>query len=119
MSIAMTNIDGALRLKVGTIFGREMILITESKMEIQTWCMGFMVGKRKFEAEQIHQVRYEEWKEKGIRTRGIRFKHDGQTHVLIKSTTESDTLRAVVKIINVYKFSRNLAAGPAELTHTA
>lgn len=119
MSIAMTNVDGALRLKVGTIFGRELIYITESKMEIQTWFMGFMVGKRRFEAEQIHQVRYEEWKEKGIRNCGIRFNHDGKRHVLIRSTTESDTLRAVVKIINVYKFSHGLAASQAELTKLA
>ncbi|HTA80294.1 MAG TPA: hypothetical protein VK720_12165 [Terracidiphilus sp.] len=119
MSIGMTNLDGALRLKVGTFLGRELIYITGSNMEIQTWFMGFMVGKRKFDAEQIHQVRYEEWKEKGVRTCGIRFKHDGKTHVLIKSTSESDTLRAVVKIINVYKFSHNLAASQTELSNTA
>jgi hypothetical protein len=39
--------------------------------------------------------------------------------VLIKSTSESDTLRAVVKIINVYKFSHNLAASQTELSNTA
>jgi hypothetical protein len=119
MSIGMTNVDGALRLKVGTFFGRELILITASRMVIQTWFMGFMVGQRKYEAEQIQQVRYEEWKERGVRTCGIRFRHDGQTHVLIKSSSESDTLRAVVKIINVYKFSHNLAAHQAELTNPA
>ena len=116
MSIGMTNLDGALRLKVGTFLGRELIYITGSNMEIQTWFMGFMVGKRKFDAEQIHQVRYEEWKEKGVRTCGIRFKHDGKTHVLIKSTSESDTLRAVVKIINVYKFSHTMPNEAVELT---
>jgi hypothetical protein len=119
MAIGMTNIDGALRLKVGTFFGRETILITQSKMEIQTWFMGFPVGRRRFDAEQIQQVRYEEWKEKGIRTCGIRFKHSGKTHVLIKSTSESDTLRAVVKIINVYKFSHSLSGSQAELTNPA
>ena len=119
MSIGMTNLDGALRLKVGTFLGRELIFITGTKMEIQTWFMGFMVGKRKFDAEQIHQVRYEEWKEKGVRTCGIRFKHDGKTHVLIKSASESDTLRAVVKIINVYKFSHRISASQVELSNTA
>ncbi|MGA8670226.1 MAG: hypothetical protein WB679_10145, partial [Terracidiphilus sp.] len=60
MSIGMANLDGALQVKVGTFFGRELILVSQSKMEIQTWFMGFMIGRRKFNNELVRQLRYEE-----------------------------------------------------------
>jgi hypothetical protein len=112
MSIGMTNLDGDLQVNVGTLLGRELILVKKTEMEIQTWFLGFMIGRRKFNNDLVRELRYEEWKEGGARTCGIRFKYEGQTHVLIKAAHESDTLRTVVKIINVYKFSHSLQ--PAE-----
>jgi hypothetical protein len=114
MSIGMAHLDGALQLKVGTIFGRELILITESKMEIQTWFLGFQIARRTFNMELVRQLRYEEWTERGVRAYGIRFKYDGTTHVLIRAN-ESETLRTVVRIINVYKFSHTVPTGEASI----
>jgi hypothetical protein len=108
MSIGMTNLDGALQVNVGTLLGRELILVKESEMEIQTWFLGFMIGRRKFRTEMVRELRYEEWNERGGRTCGIRFKYEGETHILMKAMHESDTLRTIVKIINVYKFSHSL-----------
>ena len=117
MSIGMANLDGALQVKVGTLFGRELILVSQSEMEIQTWFMGFMIGKRKFNNELVRQLRYEEWTQDGIRTCGIRFKYDGKTQVLVKALHhESDSLRTVVRIINVYKFSHTMPNEAVELT---
>ena len=61
MSIGMTNLDGALQVKVGTLFGRELIVIKKAEMEIQTWFFGFLIGRRKFTNELIRELRYEEW----------------------------------------------------------
>jgi hypothetical protein len=115
MSIGMAHRDGQLQLKVGTFFGRELILITESRMEIQTWFLGFQISRRAFNMELVRQLRFEEWTERGIHACGIRFKYDGKTHVLIRATNESDTLRTVVRIINVYKFSHTVPAGEASI----
>jgi hypothetical protein len=115
MSIKMSNIDGGLKVKIGTFFGRELILITEQKMEIRTGFMGFGVAVRKYDNRLVRQFRYEEWTERGVRTCGIRFKYNGKTHVLVKALMgESDSLRTVVRIINVYKFSHWLAEGQQE-----
>ncbi|MGO9433801.1 MAG: hypothetical protein ACLPH3_22105 [Terracidiphilus sp.] len=111
MSIGMANLDGALQVKIGTLFGRELILISQSTMEVQTWFFCFMIEKRKFNNELVRQFRYEEWTEKGIRTCGIRFKYDGKTQVLVKTLlNESTSLRTVVRIINVYRFSHTVPA---------
>ncbi len=115
MSIAMAHVDGALQLRVGTFFGRELITVTESRMEIQSSFMGFVTARRMFNAELVRHVRYEEWTEKGARVCGIRFKYDGKTHVLIRAINDSDTLRTVVRIINVYKFSHTIPAEEAKL----
>jgi hypothetical protein len=120
MSIRMASIEGGLKVKVGTVFGRELILITEPRMEVQTLFMGFVVARRTFENSQIRQLRYEEWSERGVRTCGIRFKYNGKTQVLVKALMgESDSLRTVVRIINVYKFSHWLAEGQEPLTNSA
>jgi len=120
MSIGMATVDGVLQVKVGTLFGRELILISERKMEIQTTLLGFVVERRTFDNSLVRQLRYEEWTEKGVRTCGIRFKHNGKTEILVKAVMgESDTLRTVVRIINVYKFSHWLTPGQEELTHSA
>lgn len=120
MSIGMSSVDGGLQVKVGTLLGRELILITERHMEIQTWFLAFVVGRRTFDNTLVRQLRYEEWTEKGVRTCGIRFKYNGKTQVLVKAVmSESDTLRTVVRIINVYKFSHWPAAGQEQLTHSA
>ena len=120
MSIAMANLDGELQVKVGTLFGRELILISQSQMEIQTLFMGFVVARRTFDNTRVQKFRYEEWSEKGVRTCGIRFKYDGKTNVLIKALlNESDSLRAVVRIINVYKFSHWKPAQETQLSHSA
>jgi len=117
MSIGMANLDGALQVKVGTLFGRELILVSQSKMEIQTWFMGFMIGRRKFNNELVRQLRYEEWTHDGVRTCGIRFKYNGKTQVLVKALlNESDSLRTVVRIINVYKFSHTPPVEEIQLT---
>jgi hypothetical protein len=106
----MANLDGALQVKVGTLFGRELILVSTSKMEIQTWLMGF-------DNDRVRQLRYEEWTQDGVRTCGIRFKYDGKTQVLIKALmNESDSLRTVVRIINVYKFSHTFPVEEERLT---
>jgi hypothetical protein len=118
MSIGMTNLDGALQVNVGTLFGRELIVIKKAEMEIQTWFFGFLIRRRKFTNELIRELRYEDWMDAGVRHCGIRFKYEGQTHVLIKATRESDTLRTVVKIINVYRFSHSLSVGEPQLTET-
>ena len=116
----MTSIDGGLQVKVGTLLGRELILITESHMEVQTWFLAFVVGRRHFDNRLVRQLRYEEWTEKGVRTCGIRFKYNGKSHVLVKSLMgESDTLRTVVRIINVYKFSHWTAEGTTQLSSSA
>jgi hypothetical protein len=113
----MANLDGELQVKVGTLFGRELILVSTSKMEIQTWFMGFVIARRTFENDRVRQLRYEEWKQDGVRTCGIRFKYDGKTQVLVKAVmSESDSLRTVVRIINVYKFSHTVPAEVAALT---
>jgi hypothetical protein len=117
MSIGMASLDGALQVRVGTLLGRELILISQSHMEIQTWFLCFMIEKRKFDNRLVRQFRYEEWKEKGIRTCGIRFKYDGKTHVLVKALlNESDSLRTVTRIINVYKFSHTPPVEETRLT---
>jgi hypothetical protein len=117
MSIGMANLDGALQVKVGTFFGRELILVSESKMEIQTWFMGIRIGRRKFKNELVRQLRYEEWTHDRVRTCGIRFKYDGKTQVLVKALmNESDSLRTVVRIINVYKFSHTPPVEEIQLT---
>ena len=117
MSIGMANLDGELQVKVGTLFGRELILVSQTKMEIQTWFMGFVIARRTFENDRVRQLRYEEWKQDGVRTCGIRFKYDGKTQVLVKAVmSESDSLRTVVRIINVYKFSHTVPAEVAALT---
>jgi hypothetical protein len=66
-----------------------------------------------YKTELVRELRYEEWDERGGRTCGIRFKYEGETQVLMKATHESDTLRTVVKIINVYKFSHSLSPSEA------
>ena len=117
MSIGMANLDGELQVKVGTLFGRELILVSTSRMEIQTWFMGFVIARRTFENDRVRQLRYEEWKQDGVHTCGIRFKYDGKTQVLIKALmSESDSLRTVVRIINVYKFSHTAPVEEAQLT---
>jgi hypothetical protein len=119
MSIGMTNLDGALQLKVGTLFGRELILITQKQMEVRTLFMGFTIAQRTFDNAMVRQLRYEEWTERGVRTCGIRFKYNGRTQVLVKALMgESDSLRTVVRIMNVYKFS-HWAPGETELTNSA
>jgi hypothetical protein len=116
----MASIDGGLKVKVGTLFGRELIVITEPRMEVRTLFMGFVVGRRMYENRLVRQLRYEEWSERGVRTSGIRFKYNGKTHVLVKATLgESDSLRTVVRIINVYKFSHWLGEGQDQLTNSA
>jgi hypothetical protein len=120
MSIGMSSVDGGLQVKVGTLFGRELILITERQMEVQTRFLFFVVARRLFDNTHVRQLRYEEWTEKGVRTCGIRFKYNGKTQVLVKALMgESDTLRTVVRIINVYKFSHWLAPGQEQLTNSA
>ncbi len=120
MSIRMASIDGGLKVKVGTLFGRELIIITEPRMEVQTLFMGFVVGRRIFDNSLIRQLRYEEWTERGVRTCGIRFKYNGKTQILVKALhSESDSLRTVVRIINVYKFSHWLGEGQDQLTNSA
>lgn len=120
MSIKMSSIDGGLKVKIGTVFGRELILITQPRMEVQTLFMGFVVGRRQFENRLVRQLRYEEWSERGVRTCGIRFKYNGKTQVLVKAVMgESDSLKTVVRIINVYKFSNWLAEGQEPLTNSA
>ena len=76
MSIGLAHLDGALQLKVGTFFGRELILITESTLEIQTWFVGFQIARRTFDMGMVRQLRYEEWTERGVRACGIRFKYE-------------------------------------------
>ncbi len=120
MSIGMASIDGGLQVKVGTLLGRELILITERKMVVQTWFLAFVVARRDFDNSHVRQLRYEEWTEKGVRTCGIRFKYYGKTQVLVKALmSESDTLRTVVRIINVYKFSHWSAPDHEQLTNSA
>ena len=121
MSIKMSSIDGGLKVKVGTLLGRELIVITEPQMAIRTTFLGFVVARRKFDNRLVRQLRYEEWTERGIRTCGIRFKYNGKTQVLVKALLgESDSLRTVVRIINVYKFSHWLGEGQQEqLTNSA
>jgi hypothetical protein len=117
MSIGMANLDGELQVKVGTLFGRELILVSQSRMEIQTWFMGFVIARRTFDNDRIRQLRYEEWIQDRVRTCGIRFKYDGKTQVLVKAVmNESDSLRTVVRIINVYKFSHAMPAEVVALT---
>lgn len=115
MSIKMSTIDGGLKVKVGTLLGRELIVITERHMHIHTGFMGLVVARRKFDNRLVRQLRYEEWTERGVRTCGIRFKYNGKTHVLVKALMgESNSLRTVVRIINVYKFSHWLGEGQQE-----
>ncbi|MFZ1012215.1 MAG: hypothetical protein WCC26_02780 [Terracidiphilus sp.] len=118
MSIGMTNLDGALQVHVGTFLGRNLIFIRESEMEIQKWFLGFLTGRQTFSNDRVRELRYEEWRESGGRACGIRFKYDGASYVLVKSARESDTLRTIVKIINVYKFSHSLPLQDPELTKT-
>jgi hypothetical protein len=116
----MSSIDGGLQVKVGTLFGRELILISGSQMRVHTMFMGFVVARRTFENRLIRHLRYEEWSEKRVRTCGIRFKYNGKTQVLVKALMgESDSLRTVVRIINVYKFSHWPADHQEQLTHSA
>ncbi len=120
MSIGMASIDGGLQVKVGTLLGRELIRITEREMVVQTWFLAFVLERRVFDNSQVRQLRYEEWTEKGVRTCGIRFKYNGKTQVLVKALMgESDTLRTVVRIINVYKFSHWSAPDHEQLTNSA
>jgi hypothetical protein len=108
MSIGITNLDDALQVNVGTFLGRDRIFIRESSMEIQTWFLCFPIGRRKFAHDRVQALRYEEWTEGGIRTCGIRFKYEGETHVLIRGPRESPALRAILNIIRVYKFSHSV-----------
>jgi hypothetical protein len=108
MSIGMTNFDGGLQVRVGTFLGRELIFIGESEMEIQTWLFGFCIGKRKFANDHVTELRYDEWNGASGRTCGIRFKYKGNTHVLIEANRETQTLRTILRIIDVYKFSRSI-----------
>jgi hypothetical protein len=116
MSIGMTNLDGALQVSVGTLFGRQLILISKDKMEVQMWFFGFQTGRKNYAHEHIRDLRYEEWMEHGSRTCGIRFKYQGVTEVWIKAAHETDTLRTVVRIINVYRFSHALPVGEQPLS---
>ncbi len=120
MSIGMASIDGGLQVKVGTLFGRELILISQKQMEVQTRLLGFVVAGAILSNHLVRQLRYEEWTEKGVRTCGIRFKYNGKTQVLVKTLMgESDSLRTVVRIINVYKFSHWTGEGQEQLTNSA
>jgi len=120
MPIGIASVAGGLQVKVGTVFGREQIVITKAKMEVQTWFLAFVVARRVFENSLIRQLKYEEWTEKGVRTCGIRFKYNGKTQVLVKALMgESDTLRTVVRIINVYKFSHWSSESQEPLTNSA
>lgn len=120
MSIGMTSKYGGLQVKVGTLLGRELILISETQMVVETQFLGFQVARRVFENSLVRQLRYEEWTEKGVRTCGIRFKYNGKTNVLVKALMgESDSLRTVVRIINVYKFSHGPGADQEQLTNSA
>jgi hypothetical protein len=116
MSIGMTNLDGALQVSVGTLLGRQLILISKEKMQVQTWFFGFQIACKDYGHDDIRDLRYEEWMENGSRTCGIRFKYQGGTHVLIKAAHETDTLRTVVRIINVYRFSHSLPVGEQQLS---
>ena len=118
MSIRMGHLNGALELRVGTLFGRERILITATRMQVQTLFLGFQIAQKTFETELVRHMKYEEWSERGVRACGIRFKYDGATHVLIRAN-ESETLRTVVRIINVYKFSHAAPAEPTRIAESA
>src|SRR5579863_4994906 len=107
MSIGMTNLRGALQVNVGTLLGRERILVTQEAMEIQTWFLCFLLGRRRYRMELVRELRYEEWYDRGGRTCGIRFRYRSETHTLMKAAHESETLRTVVKIIHVYQFSHS------------
>lgn len=121
MPIGIASIPGGLQVSVGTLFGREQIVITQQQMEVQTRFLAFVVARRVFDNRLIRQLKYEEWTEKGVRTCGIRFKYNGKTQVLVKALMgESDTLRTVVRIINVYKFSHwSSEQQDQELTNSA
>jgi hypothetical protein len=119
MSIGMTTLDGALQVNVGSLLGRELILVKKTEMEIQSWFFGFLIGRRTFKTDQVRELRYEEWQDRGGRTCGIRFKYEGETHVLMKAMHESDTLRTIVKIINVYKFSHSLPQAGSNVSSPA
>jgi hypothetical protein len=116
MSIGMTNLDGALQVSVGTLLGRQLILISKEKMEVQSWFFGFLIGRKEYSHDHIRELRYEEWMENGSRNCGVRFKYQGIPQVLIKSAQETDTLRTVVRIINVYRFSHSLPVGEEKLS---
>lgn len=116
MSIGMTNLDGALQVRVGTFLGRELILIKDTEMEIQTWLFGFCIGKRRYANDRVKELRYEEWNEAGGRTCGIRFLYEGNTQVLIKAAREAETLRTILRVIDVYKFSHSLPVSDPQLT---
>ena len=107
MSIGMTNLHGELQVNVGKLLGRELILVKPTEMEIQRWFFGFLVGRRRYRLDLVRELRYEEWYERGGSTCGIRFKYGAETHTLLRDSQDSDTLRTVVKIMNVYKFSHS------------
>lgn len=119
MSIGMTNAHGVLRVNVGTLLGRKLIVVNPTELEIQSRFLGLRVGRRRYRMGQVRELRYEEWYEGGSRTCGIRFSYEGEMHTLMQAAHESDTLRTVVKIINVYKFSHSLPHTPASTSKTA
>jgi hypothetical protein len=119
MSIGLTNLDGALQVNVRVFLGRRLILIRESSIEIQTWFLACLVNRARFDMDRVQELRFEEWREAGIWTCGIRFKYEGATHVLVRAANDSEKLRTVLKIIKVYRFSHSPPLKDQPLTHTA
>jgi hypothetical protein len=113
MGISLANFGGALHIKVGTLFGHQVILVTKSKLEIQVWIFGFLMKRRRFQNELVRNFRYEEWNAKLGKTAGIRFEYQGETHTLLKTVEKSETLHTIVRIFSIYRLANSspIAAG--------
>jgi hypothetical protein len=96
---------GTIYAIAGMLFSSELVVLTQTTLEIQRSLLSFNVSDRNFPNSAIENLRYDEWGggRAGMQN-GIRFECVGETVTFARQATYGDSWDLIDKMREVYKF---------------
>jgi len=97
--------SGPIYAIAGMLFSSDLVVLTQTTLEIQRSLLFFNVSDRNFPNSTIENLRYDEWYGGGAGMQnGIRFECVGETVTFARQANYGDSWDLIDKMREVYKF---------------
>lgn len=101
LSVAIADLYILFRM----LFGSDVIVLSQTTLEIQRWVFRFNLTQRSFANSTVEDLRYAEWRVSRFGMQNvIRFESAGKTVAFARQAAEGDSWELIDKMREIYRY---------------